>query len=81
MGIDPRLQWRLFSSYLTMPSLRPCDGPAPSIGAGIHAIGTAITAAGIPPGTGGKSKIIILLDNNINTAVNEVVVPLPPTHN
>jgi hypothetical protein len=59
----------------------PCDGPAPSNGAGIRAIGAAITAADILPGAGGKSKIIVSLNNNINTAVNGVIVPLPPTHN
>jgi hypothetical protein len=80
MGIDPRLGSRLVSSNSKMPSHTPCDGPAPSNSASIHAIGTAITAAGISPGTGGKSKIFVSLDNNIESTVDGVVVPLAPTH-
>ncbi len=78
MGIDPRLQWRFFSSNSSMPSLPQCDGPAPLNGAGIHVNGTAITAAGTHPGAGGNSKILVSLDDNFNTAVNSVVILLPP---
>jgi hypothetical protein len=79
MGIDPKLRWRLFSSNLMMPSLPPCDGPAPSNSPGIHAIGTAITAAGIPPGTGGNSKIVVLHNDTINTALDGFIVLLSPS--
>ncbi len=57
----------------------PCDGPAPSNGAGIRINGTAITDAGTYPGAGGNSEIIVLLDDNFDTAVNSVVVLLPPS--
>jgi hypothetical protein len=79
MRTDPRLRWRLFSSDLMMPSLPIHDGPAPSNGAGIHTIGMAIMAAGIPPGTGGKRKIVISHDVTIDTAVDGIVVLLPPS--
>ncbi len=57
--------------------LPPPDGPATSNGAGIRAMGTTITSAGKPPSTGGNSKIIVLLDDNINTAVDGIVVQVP----
>jgi hypothetical protein len=79
MGFDPRLRWRFFSSDSLMPSLPPCDGLAPSNGAGIHVNGMAITAAGTHPGAGGNRKIAVLLDNNFDTTVDSVVVLLPPS--
>jgi hypothetical protein len=50
-----------------MHSLPPCDAPASLNGAGICAIGSAITAAGLPHTSNGTSKIVVLLDNFINT--------------
>ncbi len=79
MGIDPRLHWRFFSTDSMMLSLPPRDGPAPSNSAGIRAIGMAIMAAGIPPGTSGTSKIVVLCDDTIDTAVDGIVVLLPPS--
>jgi hypothetical protein len=79
MGIDPRLRWRFFSFDSSMPSLPPCDGPAPSNGAGICVNGTAITAAGTHPGAGSNSKIVLLLDDNCDIAVDSVVILLPPS--
>jgi hypothetical protein len=79
MGIDPRLQWRFFSSDSSMPSLPPCDGPAPSNSADICVNGTAIMATNTHPGAGGNSEIVVLLDNNFGTAVYSVVVLLPPS--
>ncbi len=73
------MPWRFFSSNSTMPFLPPCDGPAPSNGAAIHVNGTAITAASTPPGAGGNSKIVVLLDDNFDIAVDCVVVLLPPS--
>jgi hypothetical protein len=62
-----------------MPSLPPCDGPAPSNSAGIRVNDTAITAAGTHPGAGGNSKIVVSLNDNFDTAVDSVVVLLPPS--
>jgi hypothetical protein len=62
-----------------MPSLPPCDGPAQSNGAGIRFNDTTIMAAGTHPGAGGNSKIVVLLDDNFGTAVNSVVILLPPS--
>jgi hypothetical protein len=38
-----------------------------------------IMAAGIPLGAGGKSEIVVLCNNTINTAVNGIVVLLSPS--
>ena len=61
-----------------MPSLPPSDGGSSSNGAGIHAIGPAITAVGMPHSANGTSKIVVSLNNVINATVDDVVALLPP---
>jgi hypothetical protein len=39
----------------------------------------AIMAAGTHPGAGCNSKIVVSLDNNFDTAVDSVVLLLPPS--
>jgi len=78
MGFDPRLRWIHLSSGSTMPSLRPSDGGSSSNGAGIRAIGPAITAVGMPHSADSTSEIVVSLDNVINATVDDVVALLPP---
>jgi hypothetical protein len=61
------------------PPSPPRDGLATSNGAGIRAIGAAITSVGIPPSASDNSKIVVLLDNNIDIAVDGIVILLPPS--
>jgi hypothetical protein len=75
MGFDPRLKCILYSDLNSLPH---CDGPTSSNGTGIHAIGSAITAAGWPHTAGGTSKIVVLLNNIIDT-IGGVVASLPPS--
>ncbi len=62
-----------------MPSLPPSDGGASSNGAGIRAIGPAITDVGMPHSADGTSEIVVLLDNVIDATVDDVVALLPPS--
>ena len=62
-----------------MPSLPPSDGGASSNGAGIRAIGPAITAFGMPHSADGTSEIVISLDNVIDATVDDIVALLPPS--
>ena len=62
-----------------MPSLPPSDGGSSSNGAGIRAIGPAITAVGMPHSADGTSEIVVSLDNVINATVDDVVALLPPS--
>jgi hypothetical protein len=79
MGFNSRLQWRIFSSGLPMPSLPTCDGITPSIRAGIRANVIAITANGLPPSTVCTSKVVVLLDNNIDATDDDIVELLQPS--
>jgi hypothetical protein len=79
MGFDPRSRWIYLSSGSTMPSLPPRDGGASSTGAGIRAIGPAITAIGMLHSTDGTSEIVVSLDDVIDATVNNVVALLPPS--
>ena len=62
-----------------MPSLPPSDGGASSNGAGICAIGPAITAVGMPHSADGTSEIVVSLDNVIDATVDDIVALLPPS--
>ena len=62
-----------------MPSLPPSDGGSSSNGAGIRAIGPAITAVGMPHSANGTSEIAVLLDNVIDATVDDVIALLPPS--
>ena len=59
-----------------MPSLLPYDGDTTKKSTGINANSTTITAAGLPHGAIGTSKIVVLLDNDIDKAVNSIVILL-----
>ena len=61
-----------------MPSLPPRDGGSSSNGAGIRAIGPAITAVGMPHSADGTSEIVVSLDDVIDVTVDNVVALLPP---
>ena len=63
-----------------MPSLPPRDGGAASSnGAGIRAIGPAITAVGMLHSADGTSEIVVSLDDVIDATVEHVVALLPPS--
>ena len=62
-----------------MPSLPPSDGGASSHGAGIRAIGPAITAVGMLHSADGTSEIAVSLDDVIDSTVEHVVALLPPS--
>ena len=62
-----------------MLSLPPSDGGSSSKGAGIRAIGPAITAVGMPHSANGTSKIVVLLKNIIDATVDDIVALLPPS--
>ena len=62
-----------------MPSHPPRDGGASSNGAGIRAIGPAITAVGLPQSADGTSEIVVSLDDVIDTSVDNVVALLLPS--
>ncbi len=61
----------------------PSDGVAPTYGARIHSIGTAITVVGLPPGTNNPGNIIppriLLPDYFIAVSFDNIVALLLPS--
>ncbi len=66
-----------------MPSLPPSDGVAPTHGAHIRAIGTAITVVGLPCGTDNPGNIappgILLPDDFVAVSFDNIVILLLPS--
>jgi hypothetical protein len=71
------------SSNKLMPSLPPSDGVAPTYGARICAISTAITVVGLPCGTNDPSNIvpprILSPDNFVAVSFDDIVALLLPS--
>jgi hypothetical protein len=66
-----------------MPSLSPSDAAAPSNGAHVCAIGTAITVVSLPRGTDDPGNIVpprILLHNDfVMVSFDDIIILLPPS--
>jgi hypothetical protein len=71
------------SSDKSMPSLSPSDGIAPTYGAHIRAISTAIMVIGLPCSTNNPGNIvpprILLPDNFVAVSLDDIFVLLPPS--
>jgi hypothetical protein len=70
------------SSDKSMPSLPPSDGVAPTHGACVSAIGTAIKVVGLPRGTNDPGDIvpprILSPIDFIGVSFDDIVAMLPP---